>query len=127
MSLKQLRHSAIAIWLGLFTLAVIGLEQYQLAGNVMAAAVAEPHGATQLAHHTPDCPMHDAAGHTHKGHADCAVCGVLATLAAVTLPTIAAPTVPRQVAESRPIAAPIVAAIGRPLAPYSSRGPPTFS
>ena len=44
MSLKRLRRSIIALWLGVITLAVSGIEQNQLARDVMQAAVTDARG-----------------------------------------------------------------------------------
>ena len=124
MSLKRLRRSLFTLWFGIFTLAVSGVEQNQLAGNVMLAAVVDGGVHVGPTVHPGDCPIHSAGGHTHKGHADCAVCGVLAALTAVTLPAIAVPILPRERAEASRGDLPMVLTIGLPPSPYNSRAPP---
>jgi hypothetical protein len=126
MNLKRLRHSILAIWLGLFTLTVISVQQLQLSTDVVAAAAADAQAPGQTpavaAHHPDGCP--NAGGHTHKGHADCKVCGVLAALTAVTLPVLLLPAPPSALASAAPVAAPVASRAGLPAAPYESRGPP---
>jgi hypothetical protein len=125
MSLKRLRRSLFTLWFGIFTLAVSGVEQNQLAGNVMLAAVVDGGAHADSTVHPADCPMHSAGGHTHKGHADCAVCGVLAALTAVTLPVVAIPMLPRERAEASRGDRLMVLTISLPPSPYHSRAPPS--
>jgi len=80
----------------------------------MAAAKAAPHAAHQ----------HHAGGHTHKGHADCALCGAVAVMAALTLPATIMMQNPREiVAQAVTIRAEHVALLAQ-YPPYSSRAPP---
>jgi hypothetical protein len=124
MGLKQLRHSVLAIWLGLFTMLVVSVQQWQLSSDVIAAAAADAHSQDVAVHHPPDCPMGKSGGHSHRGHADCKVCGVLAALTAVTLPVVLAPVPPSELVTAAPVATPVVSRAGLSGSPYKSRGPP---
>ncbi|TAK99624.1 MAG: DUF2946 domain-containing protein [Rhodospirillaceae bacterium] len=125
MNLKRLRRSIIALWFGVFTLAVSGVEQNQLAANVMVAATTDAGVSVGSTIHPADCPMHNAGGHTHKGHADCAICGSLAALTAVTLSAAVVPLAPPELADASPIDIPRTSVLDLRPSPYSSRAPPS--
>lgn len=105
----------------------ISVQQWQLASDVMAAATADAHAPAVAVEHPADCPMGKMGGHTHKGHADCKVCGVLAALTAVTLPVVLFAIPPAELASAAPVAAPVASRAGLAAAPYESRGPPTLA
>jgi hypothetical protein len=125
MNLKRLRRSILALWLGVLTLAVSGIEQTQLTNNVMVAVAADADSPATLAAHPANCPMHNTGGHTHKGHADCALCGGLAALTAVTLPVLILAPAPQELAEASRIDVPPASVLGLCASPYSSRAPPS--
>jgi len=69
-----------------------------------------------------DHPVQD--GHTHKGHADCAMCGVVASMAALSVPVLDALLVPETFAKPSSPAPAQSFVMDRAYAPYSSRAPP---
>ena len=88
MMLRALRHTAFAFWLGLLTLAVAGVQQGQLATDVVEGAIADAQMLKLMGHTVAQMEQHQhhqEGGHTHKGHADCAVCGAIDVLAFVTV------------------------------------------
>jgi len=141
MFFRKLRHSFLAFWLGLLALGACGVEQYQLNGSVLWAAITEA-GGSQLAHSPDhanvtggaefqvspkmpaDCPMRTAAGHTHRGHADCPLCGAEAALALFTFAVIVLFFGPA-VSPQPPWAFEAIAASDHSTpSPYRSRAPP---
>ncbi len=66
-------------------------------------------------------------GHTHKGHADCAVCGAVAAMAALTLPTTLAFHVPTEFAAPVNILHMEFTRRSARYALYISRAPPPFA
>jgi hypothetical protein len=140
--LLRLHHFSFALWLGVLALAVSGVAQNQLSSNVVVAALqsaggagghfmpdgsfmAGPMGGADHAHHHSDGP--DGGGHTHKGHADCSVCGVVASMAALSLPVLA--TVSLSDIFAKPPSWRTARAVftAAPYAPYASRAPPHIS
>lgn len=151
--MRSLRHIGIAFWLALLALTVSGVAQTQLGVNVVAAALTSSHSSSNghhahsgnAGHYMPDgtfmaggmpgvetasVPRHQGAdpaqegGHTHKGHADCILCGLVATMASLTQPP------PVLVALPGALPAPLLVFREREvvhvaaLRPYSSRAPP---
>jgi len=153
MFLKMLRRSIAAVWLGLIALAANGIAQHQLNGSVIWAAVTEisdqsisgealhaggdhaahnhnsatASDAEDLASMPPDCPMHQSAGHTHRGHSDCALCGPQGALAAFTLAILFLTLLPQQTVTDVPDYRASDFAVGLPRAPYQSRAPPVYA
>lgn len=144
MSLAGLRRLGFAAWLVAIALIANAAAQNQLALNVVeatnerAAAPATP--VDPHAHH--DHAQHVAAmqapaqashqhragpgGHTHKGHADCAVCGAVAIMAGLTLPAAIIFDLPRNFARpADPARAEIIRTAAR-YARYLSRAPPAL-
>jgi hypothetical protein len=125
-------------WLGLLALVASTFQQAELAYNVVNVAVQEAgssHHGTHAYHVMPDgTVMADGAmdasatagGHTHRGHADCKLCGVEAALSFVTfsLP----PVVPRPAAIARRMPQDVSQALtsGWATAAYSPRAPPSL-
>ena len=130
-----------AIWLAIAALTTNGFAQQQLGFDVIAATAAGdsthsavhvmPDGtvmagvmAGSMAHAAGD--SHATAGHTHKGHADCDICGVVADMAGFTLTTLAIlPLPPERHAGFIP-ATPDTQARTAAAPPYSSRAPPVL-
>lgn len=127
MMLRALRHTSFAFWLGLLALVFAGVQQQQLATSVVEGAVADAQMLKLMGHTMAQMEQqhqHHDGGHTHKGHADCAVCGATDALAFVTvsvpppvLPPIAAASFVCRPAQTFELAAVFAAS-------YSSRGPP---
>lgn len=99
--MRLLHRLGFALWLGLLALSVSGTAQTQLSLNVFNATLTDSHADGE--HTMPDGiymagPMHDRGsdqqGHTHKGHADCSLCGVVASMAAIAVPVLDAILVP---------------------------------
>lgn len=136
-------------WLGLLALMVSGLAQNDLSINVLNAALTEPHhdGSAHshekaaAGHYMPDgtwmagdmggmahCDEYtDPAkngGHSHKGHADCVLCGPLAAMASFTQPPPVLLVLPDAsvITAYRSAERNIVTTASR--APYASRAPP---
>ena len=141
MRLRGLHRFGFALWLGLLALTASGIAQNQLSTNVLIAKLAESGSHAASGHYMPDgtfmagpmsdmadCQPGDAAknsdGHTHKGHADCTLCGAVAAMAALTLSVAESVLVPDIFAapDSWPSAPSIFFAA--PRAPYASRAPP---
>lgn len=152
MRLSSFRRLGFAAWLVAIALIGNAAAQNQLGLNVLeatteraavaeAAVPADPHAH----HHTPEqhaammaaapaaAPAHAGhdhnapGGHTHKGHADCSVCGAVAAMAALTLPATLAFDVPRDFAAPVNI---LHAEFTRRTARYAlyiSRAPPLFA
>ena len=126
--MRLLHRLGFALWLGLLALATSGVAQNQLSLNVITATLSGPEQAA--GHYMPDGTFmagsmdasHD--GHTHKGHADCALCGVVASMAAVTVPVLDAVFVPDIFSTPPHIVATSFAELGAAFAPYASRAPP---
>ena len=121
-----------ALWLGLVALAANGFEQRELSLNVIAATVSAPEGGAAF-HVMPDgtimagSMVHgEAGGHTHKGHADCDVCGAVAEMAAITLPVLPVVPLPQVEFEAARPATPAFAFRTSVSPPYSSRAPPVL-
>lgn len=133
--MRLLHRLGFALWLGLLALSVSGTAQTQLSLNIINAALTDTHAAG--GHYMPDGTymagsMHthgsddgaDSQGHTHKGHADCSLCGLVASMAAITVPVLDAVLMPEA------FAAPVSAIASRAIyakalhAPYASRAPP---
>lgn len=129
--MRLLHRLGFALWIGLLALSVSGTAQTQLSLNIINAAI-----APETSHIMPDGTymagsMHDHGadqqGHTHKGHADCSLCGLVASMAAISVPVqgaVISPdvlTVPAHARYSQAVAA-------RALhAPYASRAPPSLT
>jgi len=138
MSPRRLRRSILPLCLGFLAIFASAFQQGQLASNV-AWAVAS-HGTTAVADiqaHTDhdiavaeqaampdDCPMHQKGGHTHRGHADCAVCGPQGTIASFTLTAVAFVPIPPSPQGIVQIPVPASETSEQRPSPYSSRAPP---
>ncbi len=138
---QKLPRFGLAVWLGVVALAAGGLEQNQLAINVVDAAIAGgpavaghimPDGrfmAGPMVNH-PDGAAHgqaaDAGGHTNKGHADCEMCGAVAAMSAVAAASGPVVPVPWAFAAAPSRAAPNLIFPGASRAPYASRAPPAL-
>jgi hypothetical protein len=137
----RLRHFCMAFWLGLLALAANGLEQQQLNTNVLVALstdLAAGHGGASGTHVMPDGTVmagtmaddhaaRGAGGHTHKGHADCEVCGAVAAMAAITLPILPCVPLPTPQYQAGASAAFTAATLAEPYPPYASRAPPSLT
>lgn len=146
MSLTRLRRFGFAAWLVAVALIANAAAQNQLALNVVEAATeqaaqppapADPHAhhdhaqhmaamaaAAQTQAHAAHQHHSDAGGHTHKGHADCAVCGVVAVMAGLTLPAAIAFDIPRDFVRPGNVVSASAARIARRYERYISRAPP---
>ncbi len=134
MSLKGLRRFGLALGIALLALTAGGVAQNQLSSSVLLATLHAAPGHDMPGHIMPDGtfmagPMgaHDTPsqdGHTHKGHADCALCGVVASMAAVAVPAFDTVIVPDVFAT--PVSWRVVPQrlADAPYAPYASRAPP---
>ncbi|MGE4064537.1 MAG: hypothetical protein AB7E79_14315 [Rhodospirillaceae bacterium] len=147
MSLLAFRRFGFAAWLVAIALVANLAAQNQLGINVIeatseAAAVVAP--ADPHAHHhhdhakpsnaTPEVVLsapghaHDHSapdGHTHKGHADCAVCGAVAAMAALTLPAAVAVGIPSGFARPTDTSRTEFIRSAARYALYVSRAPPS--
>lgn len=139
--MKLLRRLRLTFWLGLLALMASGAAQHQLSFNVLDAALSNH--SHVAGHYMPDGTfmagaMHgdaheghtdpaQAGGHTHKGHADCNMCGTVAAMAAFTLSTPLAVPPPSLVGEAQAIALTSVFLIRREHVPYASRAPPSLN
>src|SRR5579883_1139603 len=93
MRLRSLSHIALAFWLGLLALTANALEEQQRTTSVVEVALGGDAGPSSGTHIMPDGrvmtgPMGRQGGHTHKGHADCVICGTAAAVAGFTLPAL---------------------------------------
>ncbi len=133
--MRLLHRLGFALWLGLLALTVSGTAQTQLSLSVINAALTEPHAAG--GHYMPDGTwmagsMHggthehgpDAQGHTHKGHADCSLCGLIASMAAIAAPALDVVIVPDVFTVPPAVAAPQAFRATAGYSPYISRAPP---
>lgn len=155
MSLSAFRRFGLAAWLVAAALLGNAAAQNQLAVNVVAATTeraaqasadasaeaSDPHAhhahhaghhgtaaadASPPASHDHHAGHHGAGGHTHKGHADCDVCGVVAVMAALTLPSaIIVATPPTALCPSGVRPADDFARVSPRYALYVSRAPPS--
>lgn len=144
MSLRVLHRFGFALLLGLVALTASSVAQNQLSSSVLFAALNPEPGQDMGGHYMPDGtymagPMsamadcqpaglsEQAAGHTHRGHADCDMCGVAAAMAALSVPALDIVLVPDV------FAAPAIGAVARfvltdaSYAPYASRAPPQLT
>jgi hypothetical protein len=135
--MRRLSRFALALWIAVLALTAGAVEQQQLASTVIAVTLAEA-GGHAVGHYMPDGTYmagsmasaaeshagHEAGGHTHKGHADCEVCGTLAAMAGFTLPVIGGIIFPPRFTLPPNVTAVAALAIARPPAPYASRAPP---
>lgn len=135
MCLKGLHRFGLALWIALLALTAGGVAQNQLSFSVLQATLSAEPGHEMLGHYMPDGtfmagPMAAALdtpardGHTHKGHADCALCGVVASMAAIAVPVLDTVIVPDVFATP-----PSTRVAPRRLTdafytPYASRAPP---
>lgn len=148
MKVRKLR-CGLSFWLGLLALLVSGIAQNDLSRNVIEVALAaspQNGGSHSYDHSSGGHFMPDGTwmaggvggaahndgytdpakngGHSHKGHADCVLCGPLAARASFTSP----PPVLLKLPEARVLAvyrsgeSKFVLAV--PRAPYASRAPP---
>ena len=129
--MRLLHRLGFALWLGLLALSVSGAAQIQLSQNVINATLTDSHG--DGGHYMPDGtymagPMHDhgadSQGHTHKGHADCSLCGVVASMAAIAVPVLDAFVVPESFRAPAPSILAQAFYTKATRAPYASRAPP---
>ena len=118
----------LAFLIALFALVAGAIEQRALDVSVLWAAthdrVAGADDAPDMQGMPADCPMHAGNGHTHRGHADCALCGALGAISWIAAPP-AIDLPPRDVfSRPRDIRAESLARpVGAPT-PYAPRGPP---
>ncbi|MBX7200499.1 MAG: DUF2946 family protein [Rhodospirillaceae bacterium] len=137
MRFQGLPRAFFALWLALAALAANAFEQRALGFNVIAAtAEAAPTGALAGATHVmPDGtvmagPMGHAhetpGGHTHKGHADCELCGFIADMAAFTLASLTVLPQPPETFAGYVPAAPNAQRSAAARPPYASRAPPSL-
>jgi hypothetical protein len=124
MILRALRHFGFAVWLGAIALAASGIQQGQLSANVVTAAIDDAAMMAKMGHDMAH--HHGAGGHTHKGHADCEVCGVVAALAFVTIPVAALVPAPQLFALAPNTFTAQFTLPATRSAPYASRAPPTL-
>jgi len=137
MSLRLLHRLGFALWLGLLALSASGVAQNQLSFNVLDAALKGPAVAGHIMPdgtfmagsmaHGDHGESQDGAGHTHKGHADCSMCGVVAAMAALTVPVLDTFATPDAFAV--PVSADIAHRVLSKTshAPYASRAPPSLN
>lgn len=137
----RLHRFRLALLLGLLALTICGISQNQLSSNVLTAALSDAgahntHDHPMSGHFMPDGtympgPMaghaddgsHDG-GHTHKGHADCAVCGVVAAMAGFTVPVVDVLKIPEIFAVPADARRENPVHVRGARAPYASRAPP---
>ncbi|MGE3475122.1 MAG: DUF2946 family protein [Rhodospirillaceae bacterium] len=143
MSLARLRRLGFAAWLVAIALIANAAAQNQLALNVVeaateqAAASATPvdphahhhdHAAHMAAMQAAEAAAHQhhtgPGGHTHKGYADCAVCGAVAVMAGLTLPAAIVFDVPRTFAQPSNVAPATTVRLVARYERYISRAPP---
>jgi hypothetical protein len=125
-------------WLGLLALVASGTAQHQLSFNVLDAAL-KNHTHEAAGHYMPDGtfmagPMHgdhtDASedgGHTHKGHADCNMCGAVAAMASLTIAATTLILPPPMIGDPHAPTLTSVVIVRRNHAPYASRAPPSLN
>ena len=120
-----------ALWLAIAALGANAVEQRELGFAVIAATAQD----AATSHIMPDGtvmagPMghshdHDkAGGHTHKGHADCDLCGLVADMAAFTPAALVVFPLPPEGFAAFVLAAPGTQVSAAASPPYSSRAPP---
>jgi len=157
MSFTRLRRSVFATLLGLIALVGNGIALTQLNGNVVWASLhaAAPSGhhmdmaQGEMAHsghnmgqsaHGDTHPCHETAtaapqahdtksnsGHTNRGHADCAMCGPVGALAALTL-TSAPPSIGLLApSQAHTVGVPATQTTKHQPLSYRSRAPPVLS
>ncbi len=139
MRFVRLRH--FVLWLGLLALTASGIAQNQLSINVLTAAIGGHAHDAAGGHVMPDGTFMagsmdvstsggksqpDATGHTHKGHADCSMCGAVAAMTSVSVPVANTFIVPAAFAFSHAQAAVDVISTRALYAPYASRAPPSL-
>ncbi|MCC6914434.1 MAG: hypothetical protein IT566_12090 [Rhodospirillaceae bacterium] len=142
MSLARLRRFGFAAWLVAIALIANAAAQNRLALNVveaaterssLPAAAANPHAHHDHAAHMAAMQAAEAAahrhhagpgGHTHKGYADCAVCGAVAVMAGLTLPATIVFDVPRKFAQPSNVAPAAAVRLVARYERYISRAPP---
>jgi hypothetical protein len=135
----------VVLVLGLFALTANGVAQNQLALNVVAAKLAESASGRGPGHIMPDGTfMADAdmaladddichpggtdtapeGGHTHKGHADCVVCSLVATMGAFSQAAAVIVAFAKPDTNGAYHWASYSVALRVPHTPYASRAPP---
>ena len=132
MSQRGLNRFGFALWIGLLALTASGIAQNQLSTNVLVAAINPDSTGAAGGHYMPDGtfmagPMHKAPtqdGHTHKGHADCALCSVVAAMAALAVPVLDTVIVPDTFATPVDWRVASLRFTHASYAPYASRAPP---
>lgn len=123
-----------ALWLAITALAVNAFEQREL-GFAVIAATADggdfhimPDGSRMAGSmaRAMDGHAHDAGGgHTHKGHADCELCGFVADMAAFTPAAFTVlPQPPETFLGVTPLSAEAQLSAA-PAPPYAPRAPPS--
>lgn len=137
------RHlKSVIFWIGLIAVAAINLAQTQLSSNIIVAALSgeRQHGASG-GHTMPDGtfiagPMlgqidcrapqdeSDAGGHTHKGHADCQVCGAVAAMASLSAASAQSLRLPDLFCAPPPLIGRMVFIAAPAATPYAPRAPP---
>jgi Protein of unknown function (DUF2946) len=137
---NRLRLGAIAAWLGVIALSLDALVPIHLAFDLAHALEAGTHRELPshtkddfsqrlltlvIGHHDEDASSGDKhEGHSKHQHADCAVCGSLATLAGFAPAATALLSVPIRVATPLLLATIVSEPPGAPATAYRSRAPP---
>ena len=107
---------------GLLALLVNAFYPVPLTINVVAALADE---ATRLEAAGPHAhPGPAKGGHTHRGHADCALCGAMGGLACFSLPPLEVLALPADFVGVAPAAVAVAASPIDAPAGYRSRAPP---
>lgn len=128
MRFQGFSRAFFAFWLAIAALTVNAVAQREL-GFAVIAATAEDAGF----HIMPDGSRmagsmghaHDSTGgHTHKGHADCDLCGLVADMAAFTPASVTLLPQPPEVYAGYSQPAPQARHFAAPSPPYASRAPP---
>ncbi len=135
MSLRGLNRFGFALWIGLLALMASGFAQNQLSSNVLLASLNPDATSSVGGHYMPDgtfmagpmagahtAPAQD--GHTHKGHADCALCSVVAAMAALAVPVLDTVVAPDVFAAPTSWSAVSLRFTDASYVPYASRAPP---
>ena len=141
MSLSRLRRFGAVLLFSLLALAASTVAQNQLSNNVLLAALEGETIVPGAGHYMPDGtfmagPMADMGhaahhtipaqngGHTHKGHADCSLCGAVAAMGSLVVPVFEAVLVPESFDRPRSWPAAYSVIAERVYEPYLSRAPP---
>lgn len=130
-----------ALSLAIAALTVNAAQQRELGFNVIAATAEAPAFhvmpdgsvmAGDMGVVAPEARHHHAAhgsagGHTHRGHADCDLCGFVADMGAFTLAAVTILPQPPEILAGYVQTAPQTRHFAAPSPPYASRAPPTMT